>query len=98
PDAAAVKNSFMATANGFKTVLARVDGNMYVGATSAGGEGASLDIDGDGTADVTFSQSCKFVLQLAQGRITAGRADRAVNFTEGTDAPIALKPYVPVRF
>jgi hypothetical protein len=98
PDAAAVKSSFMTTANGFKTVLARVEGNMYVGTTSAGGEGTSLDIDGDGTPDVTFSQSCKFVLQLAGGRITAVEADKAVNFTKGTDAPISLKPYVPVRF
>jgi hypothetical protein len=98
PDGAAVRDSFMATANGFKTVLARVEGNMYVGATSAGGEGTSLDIDGDGTPDVTFSTSCKFVLQLAAGRITAVEADRAVNFTKGADAPIALKPFVPVRF
>jgi hypothetical protein len=98
PSANAVRDSFMATANGFKTALARVEGNTYVGRTSAGGEGTSLDIDGDGTADVHFDQSCKFVLQLDAGRIIAVEADRAVSFTRGTDAPVALKPFVPARF
>jgi hypothetical protein len=98
PAGSAVRDSFMATANGFKTVLGRVEGNTYVGATSAGGEGTSLDIDGNGTPDVTFDQSCKFVLQLDQGRIIAVEADKAVNFTRGANAPVALKPFVPVRF
>ncbi|HEY0708713.1 MAG TPA: hypothetical protein VGG33_18030, partial [Polyangia bacterium] len=98
PEAAAVRDSFMATANGFKTVLGRVEGSTYVGATSAGGESTSLDIDGDGTADVTFDQICKFVLQLDKGRILAVEADRAVSFKRGAAAPVALKPYVPVRF
>jgi len=78
-------------------VLGRVDGNLYVGATSAGGEGSSLDIDGDGSADVTFDQACKFVLQLDQGRITAVEADRAVTFTARAGAPVTLRAYVPVR-
>jgi hypothetical protein len=78
-------------------VLGRVDGNLYVGATSAGGEGTTLDLDGNGSADVSFSQSCKFVVQLASGRITAVEADRAVNVTIGAAAPVALRPYVPLR-
>jgi len=98
PTAAAVRDSFMTTASGFTTVLGRVAGNTYVGATSAGGEGTSLDIDGDGTPDVTFDVSCKFVLQLDHGRIIAVEADKAVTFTQGANAPIALQPYVPVRF
>ncbi len=98
PEGAAVRDSFMSTATGFKTVLGRVDGNMYVGTTSAGGEGTSLDIDGDGTADVTFDQSCKFVLQLSAGKITAVEADKAVKFTRGANAAIDLKPFTPVRF
>jgi hypothetical protein len=98
PTGAAVRDSFMMTANGFKSVLGRVEGNMYVGTTSAGGEGTSLDIDGDGTPEVTFDASCKFVLQLNAGKVTAVESDRAVNFTRTGSAPIALKPYVPVRF
>ena len=97
PTAAAVRDSFMMTATGFKSALGRVDGNTYVGATSAGGEARALDIDGDGAADVTFSASCKFVLQLANGRPTAVEADRAVTITVGTAAPISLAPYQPVR-
>jgi hypothetical protein len=98
PTAAAVRDSFMVTANGFRSVLGRVEGNVYVGATSAGGEASALDIDGDGTVDVSFDQVCKFVLQLSNGRVTAVEADRAVNFTQGTSAPRPLRPFVPVRF
>jgi len=97
PDGAAVRDSFMATANGFKTVLGRVEGNTYVGSTSAGGEAKELDLDGNGTPDVAFDQSCKFVLQLDHGRVTAVEADKAVNVTVGTNAPIALKAFNPVR-
>ena len=43
-------------------------GTLYVGRTSAGGVGSSIDLDGNGTTDVTFSASCGFVLQLRQGR------------------------------
>jgi hypothetical protein len=98
PTAAAVRDSFMVTATGFRTVLARVEGNTYVGSTSAGGEASSLDIDGDGTADVSFDQTCKFVLQLANGRVIAVEADRPVTATIGTRVPVTLQAYVPVRF
>ena len=99
PSTAAVRDSFMAYNGGFRTVLGRVvDGTFYVGATSAGGEGSALDLDEDGNPDVTFDQSCKFVLQLDRGRITAVEADRAVSFRAGTAAPVALRPYLPVRF
>jgi hypothetical protein len=98
PTGVAVRDSFTTTPTGFGSVLGRVEGNTYVGATSAGGEAASLDIDGDGTADVSFDQICKFVLQLDAGRVIAVEADRAVGFTRGTGAPIALRPFVPVRF
>ena len=97
PTGAAVRDSFMVTANGFKSVLGRIEGNTYVGRTSAGGEASSLDIDGDGQTDVSFDKTCKFVLQLGNGRVTAVEADGAVMFTLGSNAPIALRPYVPVR-
>ena len=58
---------------------------------------AGAAADSDGAADVSFSASCKFVLQLAGGRVTAVEADRAVNFTLGTAAAIALRPFVPVK-
>jgi len=38
----------------FSTVLGRVSGTTYVGRTSAGGLGADLDLDGDGSPDVRF--------------------------------------------
>jgi len=98
PAAAAVRDSFTMTPNGFRTALGRVDGNTYVGSTSAGGEASAVDIDGDGNPDVSFDQTCKFVVQLSNGRVIAVEADRPVHVTIGTAAPIALQPYVPVRF
>jgi hypothetical protein len=99
PDAGSVQQSFTTTPTGWTSVLGRVDGNSYVGSTSAGGEAQALDIDGDGVPDVQFDQLCKFVVQLHNGRVTALEADRAVNATLATSpTPIALAPFLPVRF
>jgi hypothetical protein len=98
PTGAAVRDSLTVTTDGFTSVLGRVAGNTYVGATAAGGEASSIDIDGNGSADVTFDQVCKFVLQLDNGRVIAAEADRAVTLTAGANAPVTLRPFVPVRF
>jgi hypothetical protein len=81
PTAASVRSSFVVTSDGFKSPLGTVTATTYVGRTSAGGQASSLDLNGDGTADVTFSTSCKFVLQLSAGAVKAVEADRAVTFT-----------------
>lgn len=95
PTAASVRTSFVVTADGFKSSLGTVGATTYVGRTSAGGQGTSLDLNGDGTADVTFNTSCKFVLQLAGGVVKAVEADRAVTFTyQGT--PRSLAAFTPV--
>jgi hypothetical protein len=78
PAAEDVRRSFRRTANGFASTLGRVEGRMYVGRTSAGGEGKEIDLDGDRKPDVVFSEPCGFVLQLADGRVTAVEADRPV--------------------
>jgi alpha-galactosidase len=57
--------------------------------------GSSVDLDNDGTSDVTFSDVCGFVLQLANGRVTAIEVDRAVTATvQGTNQTLA--PFTPV--
>jgi hypothetical protein len=95
PTAASVRTSFVVTSDGFKSSLGTVAGNTYVGRASAGGQASSLDLNGDGTADVTFSASCKFVLQLSGGVVKAVEADRAVTFTyQGT--PRSLAAFTPV--
>ena len=94
PPAGAVRASFRQTPQGFVSVLGRVAGNLYVGRTSAGGEGKGLDIDGDGRPEIAFSAVCGFVAQLEKGRVMAIEADREVRaVVEGRR--LALAPFVP---
>jgi hypothetical protein len=95
PSAASVQSSFVVTSDGFTSVLGRVSGNTYIGRTSAGGLASSLDLDGNGTADVTFNKICKFVLQLSNGVVTPVEADQAVDFTYAGQTR-ALAGFTPV--
>jgi hypothetical protein len=97
PSAEAVRTSFVRNGDDFVSVLGRVQGTLYVGRTSAGGVGSSIDLDGNGTADVTFSARCGFVLQLRQGKVLAIEADAAVTAqVQGRTVP--LSPSTPVSF
>ncbi len=95
PSAESVRISFSRNGADFSSVLGRVTGNLYIGRTSAGGRGDSIDLNNDGTVDVSFSQSCDFVLQLDEGRVTAIEADRAVTATLAGRV-VQLAPYAPV--
>lgn len=96
PLAESVRTSFVRNGDSFKSVLGRVEGNMYVGRTSAGGFGNSLDLNSDGSMDVTFNQDCNFVLQLNSGKVVAVESDRVVNGTiQGTT--VNLEAYKPVK-
>lgn len=95
PSAEAVQASFQVTNDGFSSALGRVEGTLYVGRTSAGGEGDAIDLDGDGTADVTFSERCRFVLQLRDGAVTHAEADRPVAMRYD-GRTIALDTHTPV--
>ena len=77
PSAETVRSSFRTTDDGFSSILGRVEGNLYIGRTAAGGVGDRIDLDGDGTDDVTFDTACAFVLQLRDGRVIASETDRA---------------------
>jgi len=81
PTASAVRDSFVRDGANFSSVLGRVNGTLYVGRTSAGGFGDSIDLNNDGTADVIFSAPCNFFLQLANGTVTAIEADAPVTAT-----------------
>ncbi len=78
PDAATVLKSFRLNARGFESVLGRVDGDVYISPTFAGGNGREVDVNGDGTADVRFDRECGFVLQIGDGRVTEIEVDRPV--------------------
>ncbi|HWQ56939.1 MAG TPA: hypothetical protein VN442_24840 [Bryobacteraceae bacterium] len=94
PPAEAVRVSFRQTAQGFSSVLGRVNGSLYVGRTSAGGKGKSIDIDGDGRPEATFTSICGFILQIENGVIRSVEADRAVGATIG-NRRLSLEPYHP---
>ncbi len=94
PPAAKVRESFRVTQDGFESKLCAVRGTLYVGCTSAGGEGIGVDIDGDGKPDVTFAAPCRFVVQLREGKIAVVEADRQVN-VDVRGKTIQLSPYVP---
>lgn len=95
PSAAAVQTSFARTSTGFTTALGRVTGDLYVGRTSAGGRGTGIDLDGDGTLDVTFNQACNFLIQLSNGQPIAIETDRVVTATIGGNT-IALAAHSPI--
>jgi hypothetical protein len=95
PDAENVRASFVSDGQDFSSLLGRVKGTLYVGRTSAGGKGTAIDLDNDGRNDVTFSQTCAFILQLRNSRITAVEADRPVTATIA-GKQLKLAPFTPV--
>jgi hypothetical protein len=96
PRAEVVRESFHVTKTGFRSVLGAVAGHLYVGRYSAGGEGTSVDCDGDGRPDAVFDHPCRFILQLSDGRITAAEADREIT-VHIYGKSYRLHPYAPVR-
>ena len=79
PTAEAVRASFVREGTNFSSVLGRVQGNLYVGRTSAGGEGSAIDVNTDGTDEVVFDQTCGFLLQLTNGQ-DGGSGGRSVRY------------------
>lgn len=76
-----VLRSFEATGSGFRSTLGRVEGNVYIGKTIAGGVARELSLTAGGAKDVRFSNECGFLIQLAQGKVVAIETDRAVHVT-----------------
>ncbi|MBN1515788.1 hypothetical protein JXA32_04390 [Candidatus Sumerlaeota bacterium] len=94
PDAESVRASFKRDGLNFSSVLGRVEGALYVGRTSAGGVGDSIDLDNDGQADVTFDQPCAFILQLNNGKVSAIETDQAVT-ADINGEKLRLDPFTP---
>jgi hypothetical protein len=76
--------------------IGRVEGNLYIGRFSAGGDGRSIDINGDGKSDLDFDRSCRFVAQRDERGISAVESDREVTMTIGGWS-MKLQPFTPVR-
>jgi hypothetical protein len=96
PPAEEVEARFRLTEDGYESDIGSVAKALYVGRTSAGGEGVSIDIDRDGRSDATFDAPCRFVLQLRAGRISAVEADRQTSVLIGGKLTL-LEAYVPVE-
>ncbi|WP_162055363.1 malectin domain-containing carbohydrate-binding protein [Pontibacter pamirensis] len=95
PSAEVVRESYSRSGNDFSTLVGRVKGDTYIGRTSAGGEGASIDLNNDDVADAIFSTHCGFVLQLRDGAVTKVETDRAVTATIQGQT-VNLEAYTPV--
>jgi hypothetical protein len=95
PSAEDIRDHLRISSDGFQSPLGSVHGTLYVGRTSAGGAGGSIDCDGDGKPDATFDPPCRFVLQLRTGRIVAMEADRETT-ADVAGKEIRLKAYQPV--
>ncbi len=95
PEAEAVRRSFTATKDGFRTVLATVSGTTYVGRTAAGGFADAIALNGDARPDIRFSRPCGFLIQLSAGKPVAAETDREVAAVIQGHR-IVLKPYTPV--
>ena len=105
PAAADVAASFRRNgAADFSSALGRVQGDVYVGRTSAGGVGTNADFNNDGTPEITFSQTCGFIVQRgADGGVTAVETDRPVTASVAgrtlnlaAYAPLTVTPVTPV--
>ena len=93
-DPQAVRDSLVLTPDGFRSVLGRISGTIYVGRTAAGGVGKQIHLDGDGVPEVTFSEECGFIIQLESGMPAAIEADRDVDARIGNKV-VHLKRHRP---
>jgi hypothetical protein len=94
PSAEQIQKSLCISNDDFASDLGSVHGTLYVGRTSAGGEGSSIDCTGNGKPDAVFSSICRFVLQLRQGKIIAVETDRDVDAVIG-GRKLHLKAHTP---
>ncbi|WP_241684837.1 hypothetical protein [Cyclobacterium xiamenense] len=95
-EATALRRGFRWTGGGFETPLASVGASHYIGEKLAGGEGKSLDLDGDGESEVVFDKSCLFVLQMENGLVQAVETDREVDL-EYRGKTYKLSAYQPLQ-
>jgi hypothetical protein len=95
PSAAAVRAGLRVTSEGFESPLVRVSGRIAIGRGYAGGMARALDLDGDGTPELTFSDETGFIARHRQGRITALETDRAVT-ARYRDRGFQLRPHEPL--
>jgi hypothetical protein len=95
PAPATVRAGLRVTSEGFESPLVRVSGRVAIGRDYAGGMARALDLDGDGTPELTFSDETGFIARHRQGRITALETDRAVT-ARYRDRSLQLRSHEPL--
>lgn len=78
PAAAKMLAGLQVDASGFRTPLVHVEGEIAIGNEYAGGRGRSVDLDGDGRAEIEFDRVTQFTARLHEDRIVALETDRDV--------------------
>jgi hypothetical protein len=91
-----VKESFVLTDHGFSSLLGKVEGTIYIGNKTAGGFGNALDMNEDGTPELTFNVPCGFIIQHVNGKISAVETDTEVTLSLHGN-PVHLNAYEPLE-
>ena len=95
PEAEIVRKSFVLEGGNFSSPLGRVNKNIYIGRTSAGGEGNSIDINNDGIPEATFNTNTGFIFQIKDSVLIALETDTEVTVTiKGQN--FTVLPFTPV--
>lgn len=96
PPAKAVFDSFRLFEGGFESVLGTVGRRAYRGRYSAGGHVETLDVNGDGAANLAFPEPCGVLVQRILDGTWAVEADRPVTAMAGSKE-FTLERHIPVR-
>jgi hypothetical protein len=81
PAAERVRSGFRPTADGFKSDLGTVHGDIYVGRTVAGGMGREIVLPPANGNHIQFNLTCGFLFQLSNGAPVMVETDRDVVLT-----------------
>jgi len=94
PEPEDLHDSFRFSPGGFASAIFRVEGNIYVGRTSAGGIGKRVELGDGKNSAAEFERECGFFLQLRKGKVIAVETDRDVRaIIQGRT--VTLKAYTP---
>lgn len=92
-----VQQTMRRTEGGWVSTLGRVEDNIYVGRTAAGGVGRELRLQAGARPALTFAQPCGFFAQIRKGKVVAVETDRDVEGHLG-HRTVDFKAHHPVHF
>ncbi len=80
-----VARTWQSIDDGFRSAVAQVRGNVYIGRHAAGGIAEAIDLDADGRPEIRLSRRCGVIVtrDSSGSRPTAIESDRAVDVEHG---------------